>query len=179
MATYVNKSVPRPAGNPVSGIALKDKIVIIDTDDIETFPARDEAGVVIAEAITLKASAKPVYLYLTPGTVEVTSTAEGEPDAMGFNIAIKGNHPGNSQEVREFKWNWLGRKCIIIVQYCDGTDADLLGTPCNPMQMSSSFTATKDMTRTEFSFASITKGMDIAIYQGEVPTETPAVSEDS
>ena len=35
------------------------------------------------------------------------------------------------------------------------------------------------MTRTEFSFASITKGMDIAIYQGEVPTETPAVSEDS
>ena len=98
---------------------------------------------------------------------------------MGFNIAIKGNHPGNSQEVREFKWNWLGRKCIIIVQYCDGTDADLLGTPCNPMQMSSSFTANKDMTRTEFSFASITKGMDIAIYQGEVPTETPAVSEDS
>lgn len=174
MATYVNKSVLRPAGNPGNGITLKDKIVIIDTDDVESFPARDEAGILVSTAIALKAGANPVYLYLTPGTVEVTSNAEGEPDAMGYTIAIKGNHPGNSQEVREFKWNWLGRKCIILVCYCDGRDADLLGTPCNPMQMSSAFTANKDMTRTEFTFTSITKGMDIAIYQGTIPGEAPA-----
>lgn len=173
MATYVKKSVLRPEGNPGNGIALKDKIVIIDIDDIETFPARDEAGVLISEELALKVSAKPVYLYLTPGTVEVTSNAEGDPDAMGFNISIKGNHPGNSQDVREFKWNWLGKKCIIIVCYCDGSDADLLGTPCNPMQLSSNFTANKDMTRTEFTFSSITKGMDIAIYKGKIPEDKP------
>lgn len=179
MATYVKRSVRRPDGNPGNGITLKDKIVVIDIDDIDTFPKRDEAGVLITEALTLKTSAVPVYLYLTPGTVEVTSNVEGDPDAMGFNVSIKGNHPGNSQEVREFKWNWLGRKCIIIVDYCDGRDADLLGTPCNPMQMSSNFTANKDMTRTEFSFASITKGMDIAIYQGAIPADpgTPDKSE--
>lgn len=174
MATYVNKSVLRPEGNPGNGITLKDKIVIIDTDDIDTFPARDEGGVVIATALTLKTGAKPVYLYLTPGTVEVTSNAEGEPDAMGYNITLKGNHPGNSQDVREFKWNWLGRKCVIIVCYCDGRDSDLLGTPCNPMQLGASFTANKDMTRTEFSFTSITKGMDIAIYKGTVPPDEAA-----
>lgn len=174
MATYVKKSVLRPEGNPGNGITLKDKIVIIDTDDIDTFPARDEAGVVITESLKLKAAAKPVSLYLTPGTVEVTSNVEGDPDAMGFQLSLKGNHPGNSQEVREFKWNWLGRKCVIIVEYCDGRDADFLGTPCNPMQMSANFTANKDMTRTEFSFDSITKGMDIAIYQGDIPGEDPA-----
>lgn len=174
MATYVKKSVLRPEGNPGNGITLKDKIVIIDTDDIDTFPARDEAGVLVKESFNLKTGAKPVYLYLTPGTVEVTSNVEGDPDAMGFNIGLKGNHPGNSQEVREFKWNWLGKKSIIIVQYCDGRDADLLGTPCNPMQLSANFTANKDMTRTEFAFNSIAKGMDIAIYQGDIPGEEAA-----
>ena len=169
MAVYVNKSVLRPAGNPGNGIATKDKITIIDTNDIKTFPARDEAGILVSTDITLQASAKPIELYLTPGTVEVTSTAEGEPDAMGFNLSLKGNHPGNSQEVREFKWNWLGRKCIILVEYCEGRDPDILGTPCNPMQLSSTFTANKDMTRTEFEFTSISKGMDIGIYKGTMP----------
>lgn len=169
MATYVKKSVLRPEGNPGNGITLKDKITIIDTDDIAKFPARDESGVVVADDIELKASATPVQLYLTPGTVEVTSNAEGDPDAMGFNIALKGNHPGNSKDVREFKWNWLGRKCVILVEYCDGRDSDLLGTPCNPMQLGAAFTANKDMTRTEFSFTSIAKGMDIGIYQGKSP----------
>lgn len=175
MTAYVKKSVLRPEGNPGNGITLKDKIVIIDTDDIKSFPVRDEAGVLVSEDIALNEAAKPVELYLTPGTVEITSNAEGDPDAMGFNISLKGNHPGNSQEVREFKWNWLGKKCVILVQYCDGKDCDLLGSPCNPMQLSSNFTANKDMTRTEFTFASITKGMDIAIYKGKIPGDAGVV----
>lgn len=133
----------------------------------------DEAGVVIAEDLTLKASASPVKLYLTPGTVEVTSNAEGDPDAMGFIPTVKGNHPGNRQEVREFKTNWLGKKCIIIIQYCEGQDPDLMGSPCNPMQMGANYTANKEANSTEFSFAQIAKGDDIAIYKGAIPERLP------
>ena len=33
-----------PMAIPETGLPLKDKIVVIDIDDIETFPSRDEAG---------------------------------------------------------------------------------------------------------------------------------------
>lgn len=103
---YIKKSVLRPEGNPGMGINPKDRMTIIDVDDVEIFPHRDDAGVRITDNIILKAGAYPVELYLTPGTWEITSAAEGEPDAIGFIPSIKGNHPGNGLEVREFKYNW-------------------------------------------------------------------------
>lgn len=111
---YVKRAVKRPEGNPGKGINPRDMMSIIDVDDILVFPARDSAGVLMTENIQLKPGCYSTDIYFTPGTVEVTSNTDGDPDALGFTPTVKGNHPGNKQAVREFKTNWLGRKCIVI-----------------------------------------------------------------
>lgn len=176
---YVKRSVKRPDGNPGKGIAPRNMISIIDVDDILTFPSRDAAGVVIDDDIVLKAGCYSTDIYLTPGSMEVTSNTDGDPDAMGFTPTISGTHPGNKQEIREFKTNWLGRKCIIIVSYCDGQPKDLFGSPCNPMQMGVNYTGNADANSSEFNFEQISKGDDIAIYNGTVPSEEPVATVDA
>ena len=162
MKTYIKTSVPRPAGSPGKGITPKDVLTLIDVEDIVSFPPRDGAGVVLVGDIAVKPSAYSVDLYITPGTVELASNGEGETDAKGFTPSVKGKHPGNKREVREFKTNWLGRHCIAILQYCNGEPADIIGSPCNPIEMSVNYTGNKDANSSEFTFTQISKGDDIA-----------------
>lgn len=147
-------------------------LTLIDIDDLVYFPPRDGAGVVLEGDIVVKPSAYSTDLYLTPGTVELSSNGEGETDAKGFTPSVKGKHPGNKQEVREFKTNWLGRHCIAILQYCNGQDPDILGSPCNPLEMSVNYTGNKDGNASEFTFTQISKGDDIGIYKGTIHTKS-------
>lgn len=171
--TYIKASVKRAKGNPGIGIQTRDHITLIDIDDIAYFPARNAAGVVIADDIVMKPGAYSIDLYLTPGTAEITSAADGDTDAKGFTPSIKFNHPGNELEVREFKANWISKKCVVIVQYCSGKDADLIGSPCNPCEVAPSYTGNKDSNTNEFTVTQISKGDDIAIYKGTIPQEEP------
>lgn len=164
--TYVKASVRRPAGNPGNGIQPKDQLVIYDVDDILYFPPRNEAGVVIEEDIVMKAGRYAIGIYLTPGTAEISSNSDGETDAEGYTPSVKFNHPGNEQEIREFKTNWLSKKCIVVLRYCSGKPADLIGTPCNPSKLSVSYTGSNESNTNELTFTQISKGDDIAIYRG-------------
>lgn len=174
--TYVKASVPRPEGNPGRGIAPKDALTLIDTDDIAFFPPRDGAGVVMAGDIVVKAGAYATTIYFTPGTVEITSNGEGDSDAKGFTPTVKGKHPGNKQAIREFKTNWLGRHCIAILSYANGDPADCAGSPTNPLDMGVQYTGNKDSNSSEFTFTQISKGDDIAIYNGTIPYEEPVAT---
>ena len=88
MNNYVKTSVPRPVGNPGNGINPKDVLTLIDIDDLVYFPPRDGAGVVLEGNIAVKPSAYSTDLYLTPGTVELSSNGEGETDAKGFTPCL-------------------------------------------------------------------------------------------
>lgn len=177
--SYIKANVPRPSGNPGVGLSPKDRVTLIDVDDIAFFPERDAAGIVITDDIVMKPNKYGITLYLTPGTAEVTSPSEGDPDAKGFIPVVKFNHPGNSQEIREFKTNWLGRNCIVIVEYCNGKDTDLVGSPCTPAQLTVSYTGNSESNTNELTFTQVMKGDDIAIYKGTVTYEQPAVTVDA
>ena len=166
---YVKVSVPRPEGHPGSGIQPKDRLIVIETDDIETMPVRDDKGVVIEQDITLKNGEKAAAIYLTPGTAELTSSSDGDPDAEGFTPAIKFSHPGNEQAVREFKSYYLGKNCIVLIQYCKDGKCDLIGSPCNPVRLSVAYTGNKDANSNELTFTQVSRGDDIAIYEGAIP----------
>lgn len=170
---YIKQSVPRAAGNPGIGIQTRDALTLIDVDDIAYMPPRDDKGVVIAGDIVLKKDRYGYTIYMTPGTVEVTSAAEGETDQLGFTPSVKFKHPGNEQPVREFKTNSLNRKFIIIVRYCSGKPADIIGSICNPCKMTPSYTGNNEANTNEFTFQQINKGDDIGIYTGTVPEEEP------
>jgi hypothetical protein len=170
---YVKASVKRPSGTPGKGITLQDQMIIIDVDDVQSFPSRNAAGVVIEGDMVMKAGKYAVGLYMTPGTTEVTSNSDGDTDAEGFKPQVKFAHPGNEQEVREFKANWLGKKCVIIMRYCNGKLPDLIGSPCNPVKLTVAYTGSNDANKNELTFEQISKGDDIAIYSGSITLEEP------
>lgn len=171
--TYIKQSVPRAAGNPGIGIQPRDSIILLDVEDILYMPPTDDKGVAIVEDIIMKSGAYGIALYLTPGTVEIASAAEGDTDKIGFKPSVKGEHPGNEQEAREFKVNSINRKFIVIVRYCSGKPADLIGSICNPCKLTPSYTGNNEGNTNEFTFEQVMKGDDIKIYKGSIPTEQP------
>lgn len=171
---YCKVSVHRAPGSPGIALQMRDEIDIIDVEDIAYFPPRDAGGVKLAGDIVLLPDRYAISLYVTPGTAEVTSAAEGDTDQVGFKPQLKGNHPGNSIEVREFKANYLNRKVIVVMRYCNGRPADIIGSPCNPCVLTPSLTANGESTINEFTFAQISRGDDIGIYEGTLPREEAA-----
>lgn len=177
--TYIKTSVPRASGNPGTGIQPRDQLTIIDIDDIAFMPSADDKGVVIVDNIVMKPGRYGINLYMTNGTIELTSAAEGDTDKIGFTPSIKFEHPGNEQAVREFKVNYINRKVIVIVRYCSGKPADLIGTMCNPCRLTPSYTGNNESNTNEMTFTQISKGNDIFIYKGTVPLEEPVSTVES
>ena len=60
-----------------------------------------------------------------------------------------------------------------MLRYCSGKPADLIGTPCNPCKLSVSYTGSNESNTNELTFTQISKGDDIAIYQGTDTLEEP------
>lgn len=177
--TYIKTSVPRASGNPGTGIQPRDQLTLIDVDDIAFMPSPDDKGVVIADNIVMKPGRYGYNIYMTQGTIEITSAAEGDTDKIGFTPSIKFEHPGNEQAVREFKVNSINRKFIIVVRYCSGKPADLIGTMCNPCKLTPSYTGNNESNTNEMTFTQISKGNDIFIYKGTVPLEEPVSTVES
>ena len=170
---YLKKSVPRADGNPGTGIQPRDQLTLIDIDDIAFMPTPDDKGVVIADNIVMKPGRYGYNIYMTQGTIEVTSAADGDTDKVGFTPSIKFEHPGNEQEVREFKANSINRKFIVVIRYCSGKAADLIGTICNPCKLTPSYTGNNESNTNEMTFTQISKGSDIFLYKGTVTLEEP------
>lgn len=173
---YIRKSIYRPAGNPGTGLQTRDSLVLLNIDDIGYMPGPDDKGVVIAENIVMKPGRYGIELYMTQGTVEATSAADGDTDKIGFTPSVKFSHPGNSQELREFKTNELNSKFIGIVRHCSGEPSDLIGSLCNPCRITPSYTGNNDGNGNEFTLQQISKGSDIFIYTGTVPLEEPVAT---
>lgn len=176
---YFRKSIKRPAGNPGTGLMVRDMLVLLNVDDIAYMPPADEKGVVIADNIVMKPGRYGIELYMTQGTIESTSAAEGDTDKIGFQPSWKFSHPGNEQDVREFKVNELNSKFIGIMRYCSGKPADLIGTMCNPCRLTPSYTGNNDGNANEFTLQQISKGDDIFIYTGTIPMEEPVSTVDA
>ena len=170
---YIIKNVPRAAGNPGTGIQPRDMLVLYDIEDIAYMPPADDKGVAIEDDIVMKPNRYAIGIYMTQGTVEVTSAAEGDTDKRGFKPSIKFEHPGNEQEVREFKVNNLNRKFIAVMRYCSGKPSDLIGTICNPCSLTPSYTGNSESNANEMTLTQISKGDDIFIYKGTIALEEP------
>jgi len=171
---YVKVNVDKAPGiAPGKGIQAKEAITLIDVEGLISLGARDGKGVLITDPIVLKDSEYAITIYATQDTIELDSNSDGDTDNEGFTPTIKFKHPGNKQQVREFKSNWIGRKCIIIVDHCDGSGKDLLGSICNPCKMKVAMKSNKDATSNEFTFDQLMRGDDIAIYDNTVPYASP------
>lgn len=164
--TYVKVDIAKPGDNKGVGGDKKDKIILIDVDDVATMPARDANGIVITGNIAMNAGAYMCKVYGTQNTIKANADSEGDPDAKGINQTVEFEHPGDSQEIREFRANWMNKNVMIIVERCSTAKKNLYGTPCSPLQMVFKAEDDKDKNKTTFTFKSTQKGPDVADYQG-------------
>jgi len=166
MALYVNVSVTKPAGTVGIGGDHKDKVVLFDWDDVTGGYTRDSKGIVITGPLTFSAGAYMIEVYATLHKIETSAKTSGDPDNKGIIQGVKFNHPGSTQAIREFRFNWMNKNIGIIDRKCSDSTMDLYGSPCKPLQMNFDSKDTKDENSSEFTFESTGKGYDIAIYNG-------------
>lgn len=163
---YAKVNVQKPGDNKGVGGDKKDKVIIFDFDDVATMPARDDAGIVITGDIVMSPGAYMVKIYATQSSIKAGADSEGDPDAKGILHSVEFEHPGDSQEIREFRANWMNKNIGIVIERCSTTKKNLYGTPCSPLQMVFKAEDDKDKNKTTFTFKSTQKGPDVADYQG-------------
>lgn len=172
LMTYVNVSVAKPGANKGLGGNKKYNITFFDFDDVDTCPARDTKGIVITGNIVFSTNAYMITVYGTVDTIKNSSESSGDIDAEGILQSVIFNHPGNENEIREFRANWLSRNIGIIVERCSDSKKDLYGSPCAPLRLVFKHDEDKDKNVTEFSLKSSNKGPDVADYQGTLTYAT-------
>lgn len=174
-------SIPKAKGNPGAPEPKSPNIIFINTRDIDTFPSRDEKGVLITEDLTLKASEKAISLYATPSTINRWDTSEGDPDAKGWIQNLTFDHPGDELEFNEFLQNAIGEDFIIITKECaDDKGTRLHGTPCNPMQFNAEGQDNNEGKKTTLTWASVQRSrFKSAHYRGALPEIADPAAESS
>jgi hypothetical protein len=152
--------------SPGKGGDKKDKITLVDLEDLVSEAARDASGIVITGNHVFKAGAYALTMYVTPDSISGKPTSEGDIDAEGIIQELVYAHPGSSKEIREHRSNWLGRSIIAFVTKCSDGSVDQYGSSCAPLRMKFEAPDDKDNNKTVFTLKSATKGPDVAIYEG-------------
>jgi len=172
--TYVKTSVPKPGDNKGCGADKRDLITIVDCADIaDDLIVRDSRGIVIPGTINMKSGYYMVQVYGTVTTMKAEIASEGDPDGKAMNQTVSFKHPGNSVQIREFRYNWLNKNLIIIIQRGSSPEKTLYGDKYAPLQMELKHTDDEKANTGEFTFKSLVKGPDAGDYQGTITLEAP------
>lgn len=133
---YVKVNLDKPAGiSPGSAAPKRNKVVIIDADDILVMPPRDGNSVNMVGNFVMKTGAKMIEFYVTKSKVSSPAETDGEEDSINIKQMFECQVPGNELPLKEFVQNWLGRNVIIIHESCTDNFKEVVGTTCAPLQM--------------------------------------------
>ena len=154
---YVPISVLMATVSNTQGGNKKDRLVIIDANDIATWPTRSNTYAEFTGNFVLAAGKYMVELYVSASTVKVGCDADGEADKKGFIHSLEAEHPGDSKEIRTFLENWVNKNIIIIYENCVTGELRVLGTRCAPLQLAPKSESDKDKTTNVLVFKSVVK----------------------
>ena len=172
---YIATNVAKPVGTSAGAAAPKDpNVAIIAVDDIQTWPQRDDKGVLVSGNIVMKAGKTPTLVYMTASKIKAPVESDGDEDSISLKHKFEGEHPGNSLEIAEFVQNWLGKPCIIVHGSCSDSYRKIAGTKCAPLQLKPSSQDDNDGRKQMLVFEQFAKtGSVPAHYTGVVPTADP------
>lgn len=168
---YTPVSVPKIGTNPGRPRGKEPNTIIIRTQDILTYPERDENGVKseIGENIVLKPGAKAISIYMTPSTIKRFDTGEGDPDAKGWIQNVEGWHPGNDAALEEWKENNISENLVCLTFRHGFTDVRLSGTMEEPLQFEVEEQDDMEKIGTTIRLKSVMRGPKAMIYLGAKP----------
>jgi len=175
--SYVKVNVSKPSKvAPGRGGDKKNKVTIVDVADLLVEAKRDDKGIVINDKHIFKENAYAINIEVTPSSIAGKGNSDGDLDAEGVTQELVFEHPGSEQEIREFRANMLGRDVMIFVERCSDGQINQYGEACNPMRMKFEATDDKDVNKTVFTFNSVVKGKDIAIYKNTLTLSEPVAT---
>ena len=156
--TYVKTSVLKKDSNAGRGGDKKDIISVFDWDDVSAFTFDHDNLKVVA--LDFSAGKYAVKLYVNPMSLKITPESDGEFDNAAILHNIEAMHPGDAQDIRLFRSNWLNRKIGIQIEKCSTGESKIYGTPCAPLALSFKSADDKDKNENVLTFKSIIKGFD-------------------
>ena len=169
---YTPVSVPKTGANPGRPKGKDENIIIVRTNDILNFPARDENGVksVALENLTLKPGAAAIAVYATPSTIKRFDTGEGDPDAKGWIQNLEFEHPGDEVGLQEFLENNINENLVAISSRRNWTSVKIHGSIEEPLQFEVEEQDDKDALKTTVKLKSVMRGPKSMVYLGTKPT---------
>lgn len=177
---YVKVNVNKPTkASPGKGGDKKDKITLVDLDDLLSEAPRDAKGILVVGNHTFKPGAYAISLYVTQDSISGKPSSDGEIDAEGIIQELIFAHPGSSKEIRELRSNWLSRNIMAFVEKCSDSTTDQYGAKCAPLRLKFEAPDDKDMNRTVITLTSALKGPDVGIYEGTLTLAEPAALVDA
>lgn len=167
--TYAKVNVPRNQQNSGRGTQKKDIITFIDVDDISSVTSADN----ITTSLVMKAGKYGIDIFADRGSIKIGSQSEGDFMKSGIVKNVEFEHPGNHQEIRDFRSNWINKEIIVVIENCE-TGAKLqYGTPCAPLELSFKHEDNKDTNLNTITLKSIIKdGTEALTFNTNVTKST-------
>lgn len=92
------------------------EIIIIDAAELANYQVRDDGGVVMVGAYTMKPGKYITKMAVTASKTSLGLASEGEEDNVSINALPEFQFPGSTVDAEEFVGNWLNRSIIIGVR---------------------------------------------------------------
>ena len=132
---YDLKNIYRPnSATPGNAGGIRNKLILIKADDVETFPERDEDLVTITGDIELKEGKFMHTLYVTTKTAipRQEKVAGSNDDCGGFRVSVEFFHPGFEKPFQEFLAKFAtGFNGYVIFEHAKTGRMYLIGEPGN------------------------------------------------
>ena len=179
--TYIRTNVAKPVRNSAGAASPKEpNVTIIAVSDIQTWPARNDKGVLMAGNFILKSGAKAISVYMTSSKIKAPYEGDGDEDSIVVKHKFEGEHPGTELEINEFVQNWMGEPCIIIHGSCADAFRKVAGTKCAPLQLKPSGQDDNDGRKHMLVFEQFAKTTYLpGHYTGAIPENVIPVVDDA
>jgi hypothetical protein len=172
--SYLKVNLNRPAELSAGAGSGKNRVIIVDADDVLVYPPRDNGGVKLNGNFVMKSNAKMYEFYTTKSKADAPVEADGDEDSITMKQMFNAQHPGNGLPVKEFVQNWLSRNCYVLHQSCGDDYWEVVGTPCAPVQLKPSKQDNNDARFWSLKFEAFAKSRFIpGHYEGEIIFTNP------
>ncbi|UOB16588.1 hypothetical protein [Abyssalbus ytuae] len=115
------------------------EVVLMDLNDIASFPSRDDNGILMVGNFVMKAGKYATKMQVSSSKTSLPVTSEGEEDNVSISALPEFSVPGSTQDFEEFIQNWTNRSIVVAVQVgaCGGGTPfyRLYGTRCAPLSI--------------------------------------------
>jgi len=144
-------------------------IIVFRTDDVPSWPERDDKGVKITTDLVIDSATNAIIVYMTDSTIKRYDEQTGDDDAEGFINHVDGEFPGDNLEINEFIENNVGENLACMTFRPEFSDVRLHGSPDHPLRLTVEEQDDNEATKKTFNLKSIHQGAKSAFYEGSMP----------